>query len=253
MTHRLDDKTAVVTGAAAGIGRAIAQRLGNAGANVACMDTDLAGASQTADRIKNSGGAALATECDVSVGDDAYRAIEETLARFGALHVLVNCAAVWIPDGTVVEIREEDWNRSFAVNLNGAFLMSKHAIPAMVAAGGGSIVHIASQLGHVGKARRTWYCAAKAALVQLARVMAIDHAAENIRVNTLSPGPVATERNIQRYGGLEAAQRASGSLTLFNRLGDPEEIANAALFLASDASSFMTGADLLVDGGYTAV
>jgi NAD(P)-dependent dehydrogenase (short-subunit alcohol dehydrogenase family) len=253
MSKPLQDRTWVVTGSASGIGRAIAERFAAAGAALVCADRDLDGAERTARGIVDAGGAACAVHCDVSVDADAARTVAEALARFGALHGLVNCAAVWIADGTVVDIPQADWNRSMAVNLNGAFLMSKHAIPPMIAAGGGSIVHVASQLGHTGKAGRAWYCAAKAALIQIAKVMAIDHAADNIRVNALSPGPVATQRNIDRYGGVEAAQRASGGLTLFDRLGRPEEIADAALFLASDASSFMTGADLLVDGGYTAV
>jgi NAD(P)-dependent dehydrogenase (short-subunit alcohol dehydrogenase family) len=253
MSQPLQDRTWVVTGSASGIGRAIAERFAAAGAALVCADLDLDGAERTVRGIADCGGAACAVRCDVSVDADAARSVAEALARFGALHGLVNCAAVWIADGTVVDIPQADWNHSMAVNLNGAFLMSKHAIPPMIAAGGGSIVHVASQLGHTGKAGRAWYCAAKAALIQLAKVMAVDHAADNIRVNALSPGPVATQRNIDRYGGLEAAHRASGSLTLFNRLGRPEEIADAALFLASDASSFMTGADLLVDGGYTAV
>lgn len=253
MTIQLDGKTAIVTGAAAGIGRAIAERFSKAGAKVTCADIDHEGAAKTAGRIEHGGGSALAIGCDVSDSDDTARTVEQTVAEFGGLHVLVNCAAIWIPDGTVVEISESDWNRSFAVNLNGAFLMSKFAIPAMELAGGGSIIHIASQLGHAGKPGRTWYCTAKAALIHLARVMAIDHADRNIRVNALSPGPIATERIIRRYGGVEPAQEKSGSLTLFNRLGRPEEIADAALFLASDASSFMTGSEILVDGGYTAV
>lgn len=252
MTSDLQGKTAIVSGASSGIGRAIAERFSAAGANVVCADINMAGVDETVGRIADAGGVAAAVRCDVSVAEDAENAVAETLAKFDGLDVLVNNAAVWIADGTVVDIPEDDWNRSFSVNLNGAFLMSKHAIPAMADSGGGSIIHIASQLAQVGKPGRSWYCTAKAALIHLARVMAIDHAAQNIRVNTLSPGMIATDRIVDRYGGLDAALEASGGMTLFNRLGRPEEMANAALFLASDASSYMTGTDLLVDGGYTA-
>ena len=123
----------------------------------------------------------------------------------------------------------------------------------MIAACGGSIIHIASQLGRVGAPNRPAYCASKGALIQLAKAMAVDHAPQNIRVNALSPGAVETRRLVLRFGDMEAARRIAGPKHLLQRLGQPDEIAQAALFLASDAASFMTGADLLVDGGYTAI
>jgi NAD(P)-dependent dehydrogenase (short-subunit alcohol dehydrogenase family) len=123
----------------------------------------------------------------------------------------------------------------------------------MIEGGGGSIIFIASQMGRVGAARRPAYCATKGALIQLAKVMAIDHAAQNIRVNTLSPGAVETQRMLYRYGSFEAAQQQHGPKHLLGRLGRPDEIADAALFLAGDTASFVTGSDLLVDGGYTAI
>src|SRR5262249_28644350 len=129
----------------------------------------------------------------------------------------------------------------------------KAVLPSMIERGGGSIVFIASQLGRVGQPGRPTYCATKGALIQLAKAMAADHAAQGVRVNTLSPGPVETERLAWGHGSLEAARKAVAHRQLLGRLAQPEEIAQAALFLASPASSFMTGADLLVDGGYTAV
>jgi NAD(P)-dependent dehydrogenase (short-subunit alcohol dehydrogenase family) len=123
----------------------------------------------------------------------------------------------------------------------------------MIAAGGGSIIHIASQLGRVAAPQRVAYCSTKGAVIQMAKAMAIDHAPDNVRVNALSPGAVATRRMLHRYGGMDEARRIAGPKHLLNRLGEPDEIAQAALFLASDGASFMTGADLLVDGGYTAV
>ena len=132
-----------------------------------------------------------------------------------------------------------------------AFLLSKHAIPLMAAGGGGSIILIASQLGRVARPGRPWYCAAKGGLIQLAKAMALDHAGENIRVNSLSPGPVETDRYMRNFPDRDAARRSHHTLT--GRLGNPDEIATGAVFLASEESSFMTGSDLLIDGGYTAV
>ncbi|MGE4221280.1 MAG: SDR family NAD(P)-dependent oxidoreductase [Alphaproteobacteria bacterium] len=250
--QRLSGKVAVVTGAAGGIGRAIAERFASEGAAVIAADLNLAGAEETAAGIAGAGGRAAGCRCDVSKAADAEAAVALAVARYGRLDVLVNNAAMFIADGTVADIPEEDWTRTLAVNLTGPFLMSKYAIPAMRAAGGGSIIHMGSQLGSTAKAGRTWYCAAKAGVIHLARTMAVDHADDNIRVNSLSPGPISTERIYRRYGGMDEANARSGSLTLLHRLGRPEEIADAALFLASDESSFMTGSDMLVDGGYNA-
>jgi len=249
---RLDGKAAIVTGAGGGIGRAISVALARAGAAVAACDIDPARAGETADLAAAAGGRAAAVACDVADEASCRRAVEEAVARFGALHVLVNGAAMLDPDATVVECEPASWNRVLAVNLGGAFLMSKFAIPHLERAGGGSIIHIASQLGSVGSPRRVAYCATKGALIQLAKAMAMDHAAQKIRVNTLSPGAVETDRLVYRFGSMEKARQVAGPKHLLGRLGQPDEIANAAVFLASDASSFMTGADLLVDGGYNA-
>jgi NAD(P)-dependent dehydrogenase (short-subunit alcohol dehydrogenase family) len=188
----------------------------------------------------------------VSSESDTRGAVERVMKEFGSLHVLVNGAAMTDPTATVLEIDLAAWNRVFAVNVAGAYLMSRWAIPHMVAAGGGSIIHIASQLGTVGSAGRVAYCATKGALITMAKAMAADHSAQNIRVNTLSPGAVETDRML-RFGSMEKAREILGPKHLLNRLAQPEEIATAALFLASDASSFMTGADLRVDGGFNAV
>lgn len=249
--YSLRGKTAVVTGAGAGIGRAICLAFARAGAQVACVDVDTDAAAATCDDVAKIG-RTIAIACDVGNEADVASAAKAVLDAFGTVNVLVNGAAGHDPNGTVLDLSLADWNRVFAVNVGGAFLMSRAILPAMIAAGGGSIIHIASQLGSVAAPKRAVYVATKGALIQLAKAMATDHAAQNVRVNTLSPGAVETERLVRRFGDIETARRVSGPKHLLGRLGQPDEIANAAVFLASDASSFMTGADLLVDGGYTA-
>jgi NAD(P)-dependent dehydrogenase (short-subunit alcohol dehydrogenase family) len=245
----LRGKGAVVTGAGGGIGRAIAATLARAGASVACVDINLATAEETA---RLAGESALAIRCDVSSESETKETVERAARAFGALHVLVNGAAMSDPTATVLDLDLAGWNAVFGINVGGAFLMSRWIIPHMAAAGGGSIIHIASQLATVGTPGRVAYCATKGALVTMAKAMAADHAAQGIRVNTLSPGGVETDR-LLRFGSMAKAREVLGAKHLLQRLGQPEEIAAAALFLASDASSFMTGADLRVDGGYNAV
>jgi len=251
--YSLRGKNAVVTGAGAGIGRAIALAFAKAGAQVACIDLNAKAAEATRQKAEKSGRRAIAVACDVGVESDVMAAAAQVLVAFPAVHVLVNGAAGHDPNGTVLNVSLADWNRVMAVNVGGAFLMSRALLPAMIAAGGGSIIHIASQLGSVAAPNRAVYCTSKGALIQLAKAMATDHAAQNVRVNTLSPGAVETERLVKRFGDMETARRMSGPKHLLGRLGQPNEIAAAAVFLASDASSFMTGSDLLVDGGYNAV
>jgi NAD(P)-dependent dehydrogenase (short-subunit alcohol dehydrogenase family) len=249
----LKGKFAIVTGAGNGIGCAIAEAFAAAGGGVCCADLDRSAATATANRILGNGGVAFAEGLDVSDGRQAGVVVAAAVGRFGALHVLVNNAAFFPPKASVAELSVADWDRVLAVNIGGAFHMSRHAIPRLKAAGGGSIIHIASQMAQVGSAGDAAYCATKAALLGFARAMALDHAKDGIRVNTLSPGGVATRQLAIEFGGLEKAEQDWGqAMHPIGRLARPEEIARAALFLASDDSSFMTGADLLVDGGYTA-
>jgi NAD(P)-dependent dehydrogenase (short-subunit alcohol dehydrogenase family) len=245
---RLEGRVILVTGAAHGIGRAITLRLVSEGARVICADLNADGAKATA---ALAGKAAIGLGCDVTDPASAQAAVEAGLRTFGGLWGLINNAAAPSHDGTVVTLALEDWNREIQVGLTGAFLMSKYAVPHMLAKGG-SIVHVASQFATVGVAGSAAYCAAKAGLVNLAKVMALDHAAQNIRVNTLSPGAVWTERLMSRNASLDEANRKLAPRFPIGRIGQPEEIAAAAAFLMSDDSSFMTGSDLLVDGGYNA-
>lgn len=248
---RLDGKAAVITGAGGGIGGAIARRFAAEGCSVACLDLNDRAAARTADAVRERGGSAVAIECDVREARGVERAIETAAQALGKLDVLVNTAATDDPIGDTVELSEGDWNRAMAVNLTGVFLVCKYGIPKLRAAGGGSIVIVASQLGQVVVPRRPAYVTTKAALIQLARSMALDHARERIRVNTISPGAIETDRLLRRYGTIEAVRAALVPQHPIGRLGQPEEIANGALFLASEEASFMTGADLVMDGGYT--
>ena len=249
----LDKKIAIVVGAANGIGRATALAYAAAGASVACADIEEPGAKTTAADVEAGGGRAMPVRLDVTDGASCRAAVAATVARFGGLDVLMYGAADGDQAGTVLDIDEAAWDRTIRINLTGAFLMAKAAIPAMIARGGGSVILIASQLGRVASPARPAYCATKGALIQLAKALAADHAAQGIRANTLSPGAIETRRMLLRHRDLDEARRMLGPKHLLGRLGQPEEIARAAVYLASDASTFMTGSDLLVDGGYTAV
>ncbi|NQU72741.1 MAG: SDR family oxidoreductase [Rhodospirillales bacterium] len=247
---RLGNKAVLVTGAGGGIGGAIAERFAAEGARVLCCDLDESAAARVAAKI---GGDATAHGCDVSDPIAVQAAVARAVEVFGALHVLVNAAAGREPIGDVVDLSLEDWRRTIDVNLTGIFLMCKYGVPEIAAAGGGSIVNIASQLGSVVVPNRPAYVTTKAAVIQLSRSMAVDFADRNVRVNSLSPGATETDRLLVRFKTMEAARAVLAPLHPIGRLGRPDEIADAALFLASDESSFMTGSDMVVDGGYNAV
>ena len=249
----LEKKVAIVVGAANGIGRATARAFAAAGAAVTCADVEEAGARTTAAEIDRGGAQALPIHLDVTEGASCRAAVAATVERFGGLDVLLYGAADSDRAATVLEMDEAAWDRVIRVNLTGAFLMVKAAIPAMIARGGGSVILIASQLGRVASPGRAAYCATKGGLIQLAKVLAADHAAQGIRANTISPGAIETRRMLRRWKDMEEARAMMGPKHLLGRLGRPDEIASAALYLASDASAFMTGSDLLIDGGYTAV
>jgi NAD(P)-dependent dehydrogenase (short-subunit alcohol dehydrogenase family) len=249
----LAGRVALVTGGGGEIGGAIARRFAGEGAAVLVADLRLDAAQTVASAIVQSGGRAVATELDVARADQTGRAVAKAVAEFGKLTTLVNVAATVTPDGTVETLSLDDWNNALAVNLTGAFLMCKYAIPEIRRAGGGTVINIASQHGQIAVAKRSPYATSKAALIQLTRCLAVDHAGDHIRCNSLSPGGVDTARVLRRFNNdRAAANRARGPDYLLGRVGRVEEIAAGALFLASEESSFMTGADLLLDGGYLA-
>ena len=251
--YSLDGRSAVVTAAAHGIGRATALAFAAAGARVVCSDIQADGAEATAAAIREAGGVAIAEPGDVAELADMERLAARAAQAHGGIDVLLFGAALQDGAADVLALEPEIWNQVLRVNLTGAFHATRACLPAMIAGGGGSIILIASQLGSVGVPGRAAYCATKGALIQLAKVMAADHAHQKVRVNTLSPGAVETNRLLRRFPDMEAARRDMGPKHLLGRLGLPDEIARAAVFLASDAASFMTGADMLVDGGYNAV
>lgn len=247
----LAGKRALITGGASGIGRATAALFAQEGARVAVMDLNAAGAEVVAEEIVANGGAAFAVGGDVSKAADCRAAIAQTVEAFGGLDIVANVAGI-IHRHTVVDFPEEEWDREIAVNLKSIFLMGKYAIPIMAAQGGGSIVNVSSSLGVLAGAEQAAYCASKAAIIMLTKAMAIDHAAQGVRVNSLLPGGTETEMLLDeaRQLGVPADKvRADWSARPLGRVARPEEIANGILFLASDLASYATGSVLAVDGG----
>ncbi len=251
---RLENKVAIITGGTSGIGEAAALLLAREGAKIAITGRSEGRGHAVSAHILGSGGKAIFLRTDVRKSADCQRAVDETLRSFGRLDILFNNAGIFFPQ-TALECSEEEWDLQIDVNLKGTFLMSKYALAPMIARGGGVIINNSSGWGLVGGDKAVAYCASKGGVVLLTKAMAIDHGRQGIRVNCLCPGDVDTPMLPvdARLRGLDWKTYLAGCENRpMGRIGTPDEIAKAVLFLASDDSSFMTGAALVVDGGGTA-
>ena len=251
---RLNGKVAFITGAGMGQGREAALLFAKEGAKVAVADVDRKAAGDTARAIESGGGEAVAVVGDVGVEADVQRMIAEAVKRFGALHILYNNAGVlWKDrDKSVLETKESDWDRVQAINLKGPFFVTKHGIPHLLRAGGGSIINIGSVSALAGfTAAQDSYTCAKGALISLTKSLAIQFARQNVRCNIIHPGIIETPMQAP-YLKDPAKRRSFEEGIPLGRIAHPREIANVALFLASDESSYVTGAEIVADGGFTA-
>ncbi len=249
--QQLHGKTAVITGAAGGIGRATALRFAGEGAALVLADLNQEHGEELVREISAAGGRAIFERADVTRPADCRRVAERTVQEFGDIHILFNNAGI-IRRGSVLEIRENDWNAVIAINVKSICVMSREIIPIMERAEGGSIINTASGWGLAGGSQAAAYCASKGAVVLMTKAMAIDHGRQKIRVNCICPGDTDTamlRTEARQLGVAEERFLSDSAKRPLGRLGKPEEIANAALYLASDAASFVTGAALVVDGG----
>jgi NAD(P)-dependent dehydrogenase (short-subunit alcohol dehydrogenase family) len=251
---RLKDRIAVVTGAGSGIGRASALLFAREGAFVALVDRDEAGMNETLQAIQASKAQGSAHRGDVGDADFAAATVEEIMSRYGRLDVLMT-AAGWSCGGTVVTTDPSDWDAVFRTHVGGTWLWARAAVPQMQRQGKGAIVTVASQLAIAGGKGNSAYIAAKGAIISLTRTMAVDFATDGIRVNAIAPGAIETpmlKRSFARHADTETVRETSRNRHAMKRFGQVEEVAEAALYLASDASSFTTGIVLAVDGGWLA-
>lgn len=251
---RLAGKVALITGGGTGIGRETALAFAREGASVAVAARRVEKLKETVNEIERLGGKGLAIECDITSAESVDRAVRATKERFGRLNVLVNNAGI-VHVSTVERISEEDWDRVMTVNIKGPFLMSRAVLPEFRKAGGGAIVNIGSVLGLVAVKDRAAYCASKGGVTMLTKAMAVDHAQENIRVNCICPSIVETELVRGVFDETEQGQalrKARIATIPLGRIGSPKDVAEMAVFLASEESSWLTGAAIPLDGGLTA-
>jgi NAD(P)-dependent dehydrogenase (short-subunit alcohol dehydrogenase family) len=248
---RLEGKIALVTGGGTGIGRAISLLFAREGARLVVAGRRSDPLQEVVREIRREGGIATFTRGDVTKPDRVELMVHGAVYNFGGLDILVNNAGIFV-EGSVLDLDEKKWDRVLGTNLKGAYLVSRLAIPAMKERGGGAIVNIASVHGLVGMKGGAAYCASKGGLVQLTRAMALDHAADRIRVNAICPGLIDTPMTRDADGGSTWLDGATRPYPV-PRAGTPEEVARLALYLASDESGWTTGSALPLDGGFTAV
>jgi 3-oxoacyl-[acyl-carrier protein] reductase len=248
---KLANKIALITGAGSGMGRIASLLFAQEGATIAAIDIDEKAAQETARMIEAAGGKALAVKADVSKSADAQAMVAATVEKLGAPNILYNNAGIEGKAASIVRLAEEDFDRVIAINLRGVWLGMKYTLPHMISNGGGAIVNTASIAGLVGLRNSSAYCAAKAGVIALTRVAALENGRHNIRVNAICPGAIDTPMVSRIQGGSAMSERAINRISTLGRIGKPEEIAKMALFLASDDASFATGAPFVVDGGWT--
>jgi NAD(P)-dependent dehydrogenase (short-subunit alcohol dehydrogenase family) len=253
--QRLDGMVGVVTGAALGIGRACAVMMAREGAAVAVLDTDAIEGAAVAEDIQRAGGNARFWRCDVSHEKEVSAAIGEAASHFGRIDILVNNAGISGPNKPTHELTEEEWDRVQAINVKGVFFCTKHVIAHMRSAGGGSIINLSSIYGLVGAADVPPYHASKGAVRLMAKNDALIYAPDSIRVNSIHPGFIWTpmvEHHLRSLGELEVGRRMVAELHPLGHMGEPDDIAWGVVYLASKEAKFVTGTELVIDGGYTA-
>jgi NAD(P)-dependent dehydrogenase (short-subunit alcohol dehydrogenase family) len=250
---RLENKVALITGGASGMGMVASQLFASEGARVVLTDVDDDAGEQVAEKIRGDGGEATYVHADVSSESDAKAMVETAVGTYGRLTVLYNNAGVMLADdGSVHSTDESIWDTTLAINVKGVAHGCKYGIPAMIESGGGSVINVASFVAWMGAATsQTAYTASKGAVLAMTREMAVEYARKGVRCNALCPGPIETQLLLALLSDEQKKQRRFVHIPM-GRLGKAEELAKAALFLASDDSSYMTGASLIVDGGITA-
>ena len=254
-SKKLDGKVAIITGGNSGIGRASAKRFAHEGAKVVIgARNEITGASLVKE-IKDEGfGEAIFVKANVAKPEEVENLVEKTISEFGFIDILYGNSGIF-PPGTAQDTSPETWQSVIDINLGGQFYLVKYGIPKLIKRGGGVVIFTASELGVVGTSKAVAYCASKGGIINMTRAVAIDSAPYNIRVNCLAPGPIETPMKREWLNKAENPQELEEAQTkpvLLNRFGTPEEIAELAVFLASDSSSFMTGSIVIIDGGATA-
>jgi NAD(P)-dependent dehydrogenase (short-subunit alcohol dehydrogenase family) len=254
MMNTLANKVSIITGGASGIGRATAILFAQEGAAVSIVDINTEQGQFTVAQIESTGGKAIFIPCDVTNAEDCRAAVEKTVATFGRLHILFNNAGI-IRRANVLDTTEDEWDNVMAVNVKSIFLMSKFSIPYIEKAGGGSIINMSSGWGLKGGINAVSYCASKGAITNMTRAMAIDHGRQNIRVNAICPGDTDTPMlrdEARQLGQSDENFMTEAADSPLRRYAQPIEIAHSALYLASDAASYVTGSALVIDGGGSA-
>ena len=250
---RLEGRKAIITGGGAGIGEAIARAFVKEGASIVIADMDLEAAENVATSLRDDGHTAHALLCDVSDGKSVQSMVEAAAECLGSIDTLVNNAGFGRA-GKLLETTEEDWDRMMDVNVKGIFLVSKHTLPHLLESGGGCIINMASVAGVVGVRDRTAYCASKGGVISLTRAIALDYVEQGLRCNSISPGTVDTPwvgRMVAQFPDPEATRAQMVARQPMGRLGQPDEIAAATVYLASEDAAFITGSNMMIDGGMT--